>query len=278
MVERGCGSRKGDGLYCCVEPSPYGYPIEHFLVDPCIPFELPEGENIRSPYFLEDPVGVHHLVMGVGSTYYPFVTDFIEEARQYGISKRLPKNFDYRKLDPDKSNLILIHKRAIPDFSYALKSEDYAYCPRLLGGRFRGDQHNTKYKNDLVEVGHPNLGNVLMARHQCLGDNWALSSALSVDEKHELEELPDGDFKVTTPSVSYRVEPAYTQVDGERITWVDNSQYMTGIFLRFPHFHFEYVRSQKAKSEKEQREYAMTLKKIREVYVDKGFGFRVCDE
>ena len=274
-MSRGCGSRQENGLYCCVESSPYGQPIEYFVVDPALPFDIPKSDNMRSPYLYPDPEGVYHLIMGVGNMYYPFVSDYIEETKRMGISKRLPRNFDYRKLDPKKSNLILVHKRAIPDFSYHINAEDYYNCPRIISGRHIGDDDNPTYMDDLAEV-TMNGKTVKTARHQCIGDNWALSSALHVDEKHELEE--EGDIiTVTTPSASYTVDPAFTMKDGDRLSW-DNSQYQTGIFMRFPQFHFEYVRAKPKQHPEEERNYEMALTKLQEVYVDKGFGFRVMEE
>ena len=117
-----------------------------------------------------------------------------------------------------------------------------------------------------------------MARHQCMGDNYALSSCLHVDEKHELEDMPDGTVQVTTPSCTYTVDPAYTMKGGQRMTWVDNSRYKKGMILRFPKFHFEYVRASIKETESEESEYQRGLEKIREVYADTGFGFRLVEE
>jgi len=293
-LSRGCGSRVPDALYACIPTSPYGKPAEYFIVDPAIPFNLPPDHNIRAPFYYPDPSGTYHLLMGVGVTYYPFVSDFIEEAKVMGVSKRLPQNFDYSKLDPQYSNLILIHKRAIPNFSYHIEREDYYNCPRLESGRFFQDAE--KYpKDDLIEVLR-NGKKWEMARHQCVGDLWALSSALHVEEKHELEDNGDGMMHVETPSTHYLVDPAFTMRGGDRLTWVNDAEYQTGVFFRFPRFHFEYVRSKPkeagdtvilegerkvlsaTEAEKFNEEYETALEKIQEVYVDKGFGFKVVKE
>jgi len=298
VKERGCGTREENGLYACVPTSPFGKPVDYFLQDPAIPIEISEGESMRAPLFRKDPNDVYHLIMGVGTTYYPFISDYIEETRVMGISKRLPQNFDYRKLDPNKSSLMLIHSRAIPLFSYHIKQEDYHRCPRLLSGKYAGDKDNPVFKDDLVTVRDPVLKrDVQMVKHQCLGDNYALSSMLHVEDKHELEDHGDETFRVNTPSTTYKVNAVYTMRDGQRMTWVDDTQYQWGIFLQFPKFHFEFVREKPKQigdvvKDKDGNNYTLetqemldnyngayetSLQKVQEVYLDKGFGFRVME-
>ena len=43
-VERGCGEREPGGVYAECGLSPYGSPLEHFLIDP--PMPLPEGVDL----------------------------------------------------------------------------------------------------------------------------------------------------------------------------------------------------------------------------------------
>ncbi len=278
MTGRGCGSRVEDGLYVCVPMSPFGKPIDYFLIDPAIPFVMPSDVNFRAPYLHKDPQGVNHLVLGVGNSFYPFVSDFVEEARVMGISKRLSRNFDYRSLDPQRSNLILIHKRAIPDFSYHINREDYYNCPRLKSGRFDGDA--VKFPADhLVDVTR-NGRTVKMVGHPCLGDTWALGSYLNVPEKHVLSEASDGLVTVETPSAKYTVDPAFTMKGGARLTRdnVNEDTWRVGAFLRFPKFHFEYVAKKGHESDEEKAEYETQLEKLQEIYADRGFGFKIMEE
>ncbi len=37
-LERGCGMREKGGLYACCGTSPFGKPVEEFLIDPPLPF------------------------------------------------------------------------------------------------------------------------------------------------------------------------------------------------------------------------------------------------
>lgn len=108
--ERGCGQRKKGGVYLTVPESPFGSPLENFLIDPPIVVSLAElGIGTRGVHLIERN-GVTHVFDVVGRKHYPNVADFIEEARLLGISRRaeLP---DYSRLTP-QSRLVLIHERA----------------------------------------------------------------------------------------------------------------------------------------------------------------------
>lgn len=107
-VERGCGRRKKGGIYAEVGLSPYGRPIEEFLIDPPqrITQDIPHQGVLCQVHR-----NVLHLMDWVGAQYYPNVADFIEEARRYGISRRLPKSTPFHQLTP-ASRLLLVHPRA----------------------------------------------------------------------------------------------------------------------------------------------------------------------
>jgi len=106
-VPRGCGNRKQGGVYAECGSSREGKPVESFLLCPPIPVD-PKEFGITA-------VGVK-LIEGmvwdwVGSQYYQNVTDFIEEVRRFGMSRRLPKTFDFQSLIPT-SRMFLLHSRA----------------------------------------------------------------------------------------------------------------------------------------------------------------------
>ena len=204
---RGCGFRS-TGLYLCISESPFGKPIEHFLVDP--PVLWKSSKTLRSPMLIEDKQKINHICLGIGKKYYPFVSDFVEEAKVMGVSKRVSRTFDFSSLTPNKSRLLLVHPRAIPQFDYMVNLN----CPT-----------NKK------EV------------HNCIGDLWPLSSVKSFKTVHETEELESGhDFRVTTPSCIYYVkEPFRYDKQDERLTTL--GEYQSGIILMFPSFHLEWVNS-----------------------------------
>jgi hypothetical protein len=80
-VERGCGEREQGGVYAECGLSPYGSPLEHFLIDP--PQPLPEGlDIINKPQLWEDPAtGITHLLIWIGGEHYEWCSDYIEETR-----------------------------------------------------------------------------------------------------------------------------------------------------------------------------------------------------
>ena len=253
--QRGCGTRKENALYICIEPSLEGMPIEYFLIDPVIPLNI-KG-SLRAPYLLKDRKGINHLIMGVGASYYPYTPDFVEEMRVMGLSKRLPKNYDFSSLTPHKSQLLLVHPRAIPQFEYRLKRDPP--CPRRMvfsetTGEILGELKGTQTIED----------------HACIGDLWDLSSVKTIEfngeAKHQVIEQENSEaVKISTPSVTYEVQKAY-QPDGEtRLT--DIGQYERGIFLRSPRFHFEYVNSK-----------GKVPKTLERILTDKGFELRVVKE
>lgn len=111
-VIRGCGTRVHGGVYAESKTGPGGSPIELFLVDPPHPVDM-EAMGIS-------PIGVSlierenawHIFDYIGEQHYPNVADFIEEARRFGASRRLPTTLNFSKLT-DKSRLVLIHRKAI---------------------------------------------------------------------------------------------------------------------------------------------------------------------
>src|SRR5260370_24193058 len=111
-VERGCGEREQGGVYAETGLSPYGTPLEFFLIDP--PRPLPEGlDLINKPQLWEDPAtGITHLLIWIGSEYYQWCSDYIEETRRFGASRRINPNLELSRLTRE-SRMILAHPRAI---------------------------------------------------------------------------------------------------------------------------------------------------------------------
>lgn len=108
MVTRGCGKRTPGGAYLCTGLSPFGRPFEDFLIDP--PIGIDTGP-FRTPQVFEKS-GVNHVLVWVGEGHYPVVSDFIEEARYIGISRRVPASFPFKELQPG-SMMYLVHPKAL---------------------------------------------------------------------------------------------------------------------------------------------------------------------
>jgi len=110
---RGCGSRVVGGVYAEVKTGDEGVPIEAFLVDPPSPVDAQALGLTDKGVRLVQLGDTWHVFDIIGENYYPNVADFVEEGRWMGVSRRLPSNLDFSKIDPEKSRLVLLHRRAI---------------------------------------------------------------------------------------------------------------------------------------------------------------------
>ncbi len=120
---RGCGNRKPGGVYICSKLGPYGKPLEHFIIDPPLPFD---GKPFRAPIVMKEG-DTKHLVFWVGAEFYPECCDYIEETRVKGASKRVRPDFPIEILTPE-SKMFFVHPRAIiENFTELPKPE---YCPK----------------------------------------------------------------------------------------------------------------------------------------------------
>lgn len=131
-VVRGCGVRKKGGVYAEVPTSPFGQPIENFLIDSPIVVDKAALGLSEIGVKLIEKAGVYHVFDIVGQEHYPNVADFVEEARRFGVSRRLPTTLDYSLITP-QSRLILLHARAfIYNSAEYYQAEDAALwtCPK----------------------------------------------------------------------------------------------------------------------------------------------------
>lgn len=164
-MSRQCGGRVAGGIYACVPTSPFGRPIEEFLLCPAHPvdkdalglssigvkliprhddeakcrFCLGTGEQSKVNALLGDGgdpllavaedgarepeqcprcVGtgkrtVFHVFDIVGAEYYPNVSDFVEETRMLGVSRRCELQAEQYALITKESRLILLHPKAL---------------------------------------------------------------------------------------------------------------------------------------------------------------------
>lgn len=214
MASRNCGSKRiENGLYICVESSPFGMPVEYFLLDPVRPVDI---EPFRTPIILErkDGSGINDIMVYIGKQFYPFIPDYIEEAKVLGISRRIPRDFPIERLTPYKSRMFFVHERAIPAFKYQVQQE----CPRKL-------KHSKKEGDS------------------CVFDLWPLSSLEDFDEKHKIHLVDSWTAEVKTVATSYTVHlPTSPQVNLEQ---KKEYLYQTGIFAAFFVGHLEYVNKKK---------------------------------
>ncbi len=119
-TERACGQRS-TGCYIEVGLSEHGLPVEWFILDPSVSpvvfgfSENPARElaNKKSQLYL-DTNGIYHVIDWVGGDY-TYVSDFIEEGRAMGFSRKLPPNFPFEKLTAGVSTMLCIHPHCYND-------------------------------------------------------------------------------------------------------------------------------------------------------------------
>lgn len=146
-VERGCGVRVKGGLYLECPLSPYGMPLEEFLVDPPVPIDVQSVGVTPIGVKLVERKGVWHVMDWVGSSFYNNVADYVEEVRRFGLSRRVAQTLDFKKLT-SQSRILLLHARAyIHNFDEYAKYEPdveeleglvpYPRCPKKLAEHTR---------------------------------------------------------------------------------------------------------------------------------------------
>lgn len=218
---RGCGERQEEMPYCCCGTSPWGSPIESFVIDPAIPWpgEFQRGMKIlpRDP---RDPESINDLVVFVGEAFYASPWDYVEECRLFGASRKASPDLPFEKLTPRESRMVFVHSKTIPHFDYTLihrepqplegchKLESWVSEPSLwadlpsVPGFHPGPQNCTFALKDLAILVHP-------------------------------EAKVEGDaFTIEMPSFSYRgLMPSAAA-----------GEFGIGIFLVLPMTHIEFVR------------------------------------
>ena len=152
---RACGAtRDAGGVYMEVGLSPFGSPLEDFLLDPVVFCDHKKlGLSPRQPLLVKTPAGHYDVIDWIGEQYYPNPADFLEEVRQLGLSRRLElTNELYRLLTSESRVLIVLPKAYIePDVLAQatinnMKMIDYNWeiCPK--------DQHYGKPSQNINTI------------------------------------------------------------------------------------------------------------------------------
>lgn len=128
-AERGCGKRQKGGVYAEVPLSPFGKPVEEFLLEP--PVELDVEQLGLSPIGVKllERDGITHVLDWVGESHYPNVADMVEEIRNLGLSRRLPRTLDFSRLTAG-SRILLVHRRAFVRNWADVVGAPAAPCPK----------------------------------------------------------------------------------------------------------------------------------------------------
>lgn len=222
---RGCGDRDEEMPYACCGVSKDGMPIEHFIVDPAIPWPGKFQRGIKIlPRDPNDPNSIKDLVVFVGEKFYQSAWDFVEETRLFGASRKMSPTLPFDQLTPGQSRMVFVHSKAIPDFEYELNRGDKPLygCKHL--------QHwadNKDLYNDEPPEQHLN---------KSLCTHGLKDLAFLVHGDIEPSPIDPEFYLVNMPSFSYDakypIKPAsYTP-----------TEWQIGIFLALPLTHFEFCR------------------------------------
>ena len=192
--ERGCGaSRDYGGVYLEVGLSKFGAPLEDFLFDPVIACDWKKlGLSPRQPLLMPHENGRVDVVDWVGETHYPNPSDFLEEVRRLGLSRKLELSHKQYELLSSESRILIvlprayIHPQIIKHASISnmnLVDYPWRFCPK--------DQHESR----------PSQGINTIFEEPCAGYLWQRTDHGS---KPILEDsYPDGRYVE-------RVMPAFT--------------------------------------------------------------------
>lgn len=223
--KRGCGLRKEGGLYACTGFSEHGITVEGFILDPAIPYTDGPFRGVR---MIQRPDGIFDMLLWVGKEHYPYVSDFVEEGRRHGFSKRIPINGaenNYENITVGSSRMLLVHPNCIINTNYELQQRPPEQGVRPAIKRpdpltMSTCTHNVHYQQ---ESGLP----------PCTFANWDLST----DRDSNKIDCGDGTVQISTVSAQYR---AFKPVKSSR-DYLSKAD--AGIFLAIPLTHFEYISS-----------------------------------
>jgi len=227
---RGCGERSKGGFYACSGFSPYGRPIEHFLF--CPPHYY-SGKFSRAPKLADVGDGSNNgIITWIGAEYYPYPSDFIEEAKLLGVSRRIPATWPVDKLTLP-AWLVCMHSKARLMNALSMGMTTPAYCPIGV--------HSDRAAPPSVTL------------EKCLGRSWELAPQTSwrspITGKKECE--IDGYASRRIGSTKYQVFPPEYALRSQAFEIVKGIEsivapaYERGMFAMFPLSHFEWIRSGK---------------------------------
>lgn len=126
---RACGEgRTVDSIYMECGEMLGGSPIEQFVCDPTKPFNVEQfGICATGTHTFTDHQGVTHILDWVGEQYYEYPADFIEEARQMGISRKI--NEHQVKRLTRASKLYLLHPKGHVNNHQEVGRDSLVICP-----------------------------------------------------------------------------------------------------------------------------------------------------
>lgn len=186
---RGCGTRSAGGTYLALGIGPGGtLTVEDLILDP---MKIWPGEWQRGFKILPDPRGWNNVGIFVGESFYASPWDFVEEARRFGISRKVTPTFPFEELTPGKSLMIFIHRRGYPKFSI---------WDTILNEKVEIPQHGCKMKweEELWATAVPGWHPKVEKATFCTFSHRHFAGLI-----HDCKYDEDGHFEVEMPSFTY---------------------------------------------------------------------------
>jgi hypothetical protein len=176
-VPRGCGTRKEGGIYLeSGTRSGWGRPLEFFLADPPVPMTCATKVGVE----LIERGGVVHILDWVGEQHYPAVTDFLEEGRALGFSRRISSTLDLSRLTAE-SRILVVHARGLVVNHEALRPfmpEPYHTAYDEQSRRKPTHKHHCGHLEQTASSEHYHAPHT----HGCTRDLWAVPPATRVED------------------------------------------------------------------------------------------------
>ncbi len=177
-VPRGCGTRQEGGVYleCGTHPG-WGRPLEFFLADPPVPMTCATKVGVE----LVERTGVVHVLDWAGEQHYPTVTDFLEEGRALGFSRRISNTLDLSRLTAE-SRILIVHARGLVVNHEALRPfmpKRYNVAHDDQGRRKPAHKHHCGHLERTASFEHYQPD---PHKHGCTRDLWAVLSATRVED------------------------------------------------------------------------------------------------
>lgn len=235
---RGCGTRDVGACYLSFGIGPGGKEVEYFLVDPVLPWP---GSFQRGFKIIPGSNGVNHVAIFVGESFYASLWTFVEEARRFGISRKVPPTFPFEKLTPGRSMMFFVHSK-----TYNTRKENYVldrdpHKP-LEGCKFFHDDPEIWAKNNEHFGGgwHPTVRKIDHEKQStpCTMGHRDLACFFHSDDDIEWAASTENGypFNIKAPSFSYTgLSPIVPNVlKAEKL-----EGFGPGVFMKVPLTHIE---------------------------------------